>query len=185
MKTATEVVTAERIPTLARRLAPCLYLIAIILIVVPLFDASTTTLPFRPGNVQWRFGALGLLSNTMLTPGLGFMLAVVTAVALQQIGAQRALQILSWVGVVVLLGALVMFSLDALQTRSMVRPEQRAAFNLACITAACKMLMWTVAFALFGRASRVPPALRRSTEGTAPTMLIRDAQIPPPSAVRS
>jgi hypothetical protein len=184
MKTGVDVVSPERVPSVARRLAPCLYLLAVILIVVPLFDAASTTLPFRASNVQWRFGAAGLLSNTLLTPGLGFLLAVVTAVTLQHVRTQRVLAILSWVAIVALAGLLVMFTLDALQTRAMIRPEQHLAFNVACITAVCKMLLWMVAFYLFGRACRVPPALRRSAEAPAPSMLIRDAQ-PSATAVRS
>jgi hypothetical protein len=181
MKTGVDAVSPERVPTAARRLAPCLYLLAFILIVVPLFDAATTTMPFRVGNVQWRFGAIGLLSNTLLTPGLGFGLAVVTAVTMQHVRTQRVLAILSWLTIVALLGLLVMFTLDALQTRPLVRPEQRLPFNVACVTAACKFLLWSVAFFLFGRACRIPPALRRSAESTAPSMLLRDAQ-PAPAA---
>jgi hypothetical protein len=176
MKTGVDATSPERVTSMARRLAPCLYLLAVILIVVPLFDAASTTLPFRPGNVQWRFGAVGLFSNTLLTPGLGYLLAVVTAVMLQHVRTQRALAILSWVAIVALAGLLVMFTLDALQTRSLVRPEQRVAFNFACITAACKMLLWMIAFYLFGRACRVPPALRRSAQATTPSILIREAQ---------
>jgi hypothetical protein len=183
MKTGVDAGSPERLPIVARRLAPCLYLLAIILIVVPLVDAATTAMPSHAGNVQWRFGAIGLLSNTLLTPGLGFLLAVVTAVTFQHLRTQRALAILSWLAIVALVGLLVMFTLDALQTRPLVRPEHRIAYYVACVTAACKMVLWMVAFFLFGRACRVPRAFRR-IETPAPGMLIRDAQ-PSSSAVRS
>jgi hypothetical protein len=169
-------VDAQPMPSVARRLAPCLYLVAFILIVVPLFDAAISTLPFRPGNVQWRFGAIGLLSSTLLTPGLGFLLAVVTAVTLQHVLVQRVLAILSWVAVAAVLALLVLFTLDALQTRPMVRPEMRMAFIVASTTAAGKLLLWTITFGVFGRACRVPRAMWRNATSPAASMLIRDSQ---------
>jgi hypothetical protein len=184
MKTAAAAPSPERAPTVSTRIAPCLYLIAFILIVLPLVDAAVTVTPFHPRNVQWRFGAIGLLTNTMLTPAFGFMVAVVTAATLQHVRTQRVLAILSWIAVVVLLGLLVTFALDALQTRAMVRPEMMRPFVLASTIAACKMVLWLIAFIVFARASRVPRASRRASEAAAPSMLIRDVQ-PPPTAVRS
>jgi hypothetical protein len=182
MKTAADV---QSMPSVARRLAPCLYLVAFILIVVPLFDATMSTAPFRPGNVQWRFGAVGLLSSTLLTPGLGFLLAVVTAVTLQHVLMQRILAILSWVAVAAVLALLVLFTLDALQTRPMVRPEMRTAYIVASATAAGKLLLWTITFVVFGRACRVPRAMWRNVNSTAASMLIRDPQASASTVARS
>ncbi|MDQ6633389.1 MAG: hypothetical protein M3Z10_01385 [Gemmatimonadota bacterium] len=176
MKTAIEASSTERVPTVYHRIAPCLYLLALILIVVPLVDAAVSITPFRPRNVQWRFGAIGLFTNTLLTPGVGVMIAVVTAAVMQHVRAQRLLAILSWIGVVVLLGMLVVFGLDALQTRALVRPEMMRPFVLASTVAACKLILWMIAFIVFARASRVPPSSRRSAESPAQSMLIRDAQ---------
>jgi hypothetical protein len=61
----------------------------------------------------------------------------------------------------------------------MMRP-----FVLASSIAACKLVLWAIAFIVFARASRVPRALRRSAESPAPSMLIRDAQTSS-TAVRS
>jgi hypothetical protein len=184
MKTGADTSPTERAPTVYHRLAPCLYLLAFILILVPLVDAAVSITPFHVRNVQWRFGAIGLFTNTLLTPGVGFTLAVVTAALLQHFRTQRVLSILAWISVVVLLGLLVVFALDALQTRAMVRPEMMRPFVLASTVAACKLVLWTIAFIVFARASRVPRALRRSAESPAPSMLIRDAQTSS-TAVRS
>jgi hypothetical protein len=184
MKTATDTVSVERAPSITQRVAPCLYLLAVILIVVPLTDAALSTMPFHPRNVQWRFGAIGLFTNTMLTPGLGFMMAVVTAATLEHVRTQRVLAILCWIGVVVLLGLLVVFALDALQTRALVRPEMTRQFVIASAVAAGKLVLWAIAFVVFARASRVPRALRRGVAAPAASMLIRDAQAPS-TAVRS
>lgn len=184
MKTATDTMSMERAPSITRRVAPCLYLLAVILILVPLIDATVSTLPLHLRNVQWRFGAIGLFTNTMLTPGLGFMMAVVTAATLEHVRTQRVLAILSWIGVVVLLGFLVVFALDALQTRALVRPEMTRQFFIASTLASCKLLLWAITFIVFARASRVPRALRRGVAAPATSMLIRDAQAPS-TAVRS
>jgi hypothetical protein len=182
MKTSVDV---EPMPSVARRLAPCLYLVAFILIVLPLFDAAMSTVPFRPGNVQWRFGAIGLLSSTLLTPGLGSLLAVVTAVTLQHVLVQRILAILSWVAAAAVLALLVLFTLDALQTRPMVRPEMRMAYIVASTTAAGKLLLWTITFVVFGRACRVPKAMWRKVNSAAASMLIRDPQASASTVARS
>jgi hypothetical protein len=137
-----------------------------------------STAPFRFGNVQWRFGAVGLLSNTLLTPGLGYLIVVVTAVTLRHVRAQRVLSVLAWVIAAGLLALLGMFSLDALQTRAMVTPAMHTPFIIASVTAAGKLLLWAIVFVLFGRAARAPRALRRSAEAGSPSLLIRDAQAP-------
>ena len=184
MKTAADATSTERAPTVYLRIAPCLYLMAFILVVVPLVDAAVSITPFHVRNVQWRFGAIGLFTNTLLTPGVGFMLAVVTAAILQHLRIQRVLAVVSWIAAVALVGLLVVFALDALQTRAMVRPEMMRPFVLASTVAACKLVLWTIAFIVFARASRVPRAWRRSAESPAASMLIRDVQTSS-TAVRS
>lgn len=176
MKTAAVAPSTERAPVTYNRLAACLYLLAFILVVLPIVDAAVSITPFHVRNVQWRFGAVGMFTNTLITPGVGFMLAVVTAALLQHVRTQRVLAVLAWIGVVVLLGLLVVFGLDALQTRAMVRPEMVRPFVLASTVAACKLVLWTIAFAVFARASRVTRASRRSVDAPAASMLIRDAQ---------
>jgi hypothetical protein len=177
MKTAAVAPSTERAPTVYHRIAPCLYLLAFILVVLPIVDAAVSITPFHPRNVQWRFGAVGMFTNTLITPGVGFMVAVVTAALLQHVRTQRVLAILAWVGAVVLLGLLVVFALDALQTRAMVRPEMMRPFVLASTIAACKLVLWTITFIVFARASRVAGGVsRRVADAPAGSMLIRDAQ---------
>jgi hypothetical protein len=57
-------------------------------------------------------------------------------------------------------------------------------FVIASGVAACKLVLWAIAFVVFARASRVPRALRRGVAAPAASMLIRDAQAPS-TAVRS
>ena len=176
MKTVVEASSTERAPAVYHRIAPCLYLVAVVLIILPFVDAAVSITPFHVRSVQWRFGAIGLLTNTLLTPAVGFMLAVVTAALLQHFRTQRVLSIVAWIGAVALLGLLVVFALDALQTRAMVRPEMMRPFVLASTVAVCKLVIWAIVSIVLARASRVPRGLRRGADAPAASMLIRDAQ---------
>jgi hypothetical protein len=137
-----------------RQLAPAAYFVAFLLIVIPLFDALMSVAPFHVEAAQWRFAAVGLLSNALMIPSVGVLFAVVTAVTLDHVGAKRAIQVLSWIMVPVLMAAIGFFALDSMQTRAAVRPEMQLSFLVASITAVCKLLLGIVAMVLFARASR-------------------------------
>ena len=132
------------------RLAPVAYTIALLLVAIPIFDSAMSVAPFHPGNAQWRFGFFGLMSNALLIPTVGVLLAVVAALTYEHEGAQKALWVGSWLMAVLLLIAMVAFSLDSLQTRSHVRPEVQASFVMASVTGLLKLLATAVVFGLFG-----------------------------------
>ena len=139
------------------RLAPCAYLVALLLIFIPLFDASMSVAPWSLGNAQWRFGAVGLLSNALMLPALGALIAVTTAVTLDHEWTIRTLRVWSWIACVVIVLSIVLFALDAIQTRAAISPEMALSYRVASVTAAFKLLLGAVAFALFGRACRPAP----------------------------
>jgi hypothetical protein len=59
----------------------------------------------------------------------------------------------------------------------MVRPEMMRPFVLASTVAACKLVLWTITFIVFARASRVAGGVsRRVADAPAGSMLMRDAQ---------
>ena len=156
----------------ARPLASCAYLVAFTLVFIPLFDASMSLVPFHLGTPQWRFGAVGLLSNALMIPAIGVLIAVTTAVTLGQERVQRALAIASWAVAIILLVGLAAFALDALQTRAAVQPGMQLSFKVASLTAAAKLLMGAVTFVAFARGSRV--TRRKSPPIAAPqTPLLR------------
>lgn len=129
------------------------YLVAGLLILIPLADAFTSTLPWRPTDSRWRFGAFGLIANSLLIPVLGVLVAYVAALILEHRVMRRVIGIVGFVcfGIAVL--ALVMFALDALQTRAAVREQMQLTFTVASTMAAVKTLLAAATFLAFGVAS--------------------------------
>ena len=64
-----------------RSLAPGAYVVAFLLFFIPFFDASLSLAPWNLASSQWRFGAFGLLSNALMLPAAGTLIAVATAIA--------------------------------------------------------------------------------------------------------
>jgi hypothetical protein len=151
----------------SRQLAWPAYLVAVAMVLVPLVDAWTTLFPWNFGDARWRFGAVGLVSNALMIPLAGMLIAFVVAWAREQRMMLKVLGVIGFVGALVCLLALVSFSLDALQTRAQVRPEMRLSFNVASITAALKTLLSGATFLAFGlsgwRAGKVTEASRKSS----------------------
>ena len=136
-----------------QRLAPAAYLVAFALVVIPIFDASMTAFPPHIHDPRWRFGTVGLLSNAILFPAVGALIAVVTAAMLEHGRSQRMLGVLALLTAAVSIAALGTFVLDALQTRATVRPTLSLAFTVASATAAVKLLIASVTFGLLGLAA--------------------------------
>lgn len=151
----------------SRQLAWPAYLVAVAMILVPLVDAWTTLYPWNFADARWRFGAVGLVSNAMMIPLAGLLVAFVTAWVREQRTLLRVIGGFGFVASVVCAAALVSFALDALQTRAQVRPEMRLSFNVASITAALKTLLSGATFLAFGlsgwRAGKVTDASRKSS----------------------
>jgi uncharacterized membrane protein len=115
-----------------------LYGVALLLVATPMFDFLTSVFPIRAGNIEWRFATVGLLSGFLLTPLLGYVLAMLAA----QIGGhrivQRVLAICALIMTALLALMLVAFVLDVLQLRSVVQAEAATAFKGASIKALVK-----------------------------------------------
>ncbi len=114
------------------------YTVAFLLVFVPLADTAAGLLPVRYAEVQWRFGALGLLSQTVMTPLLGVLVALVVGAVLGHRRRLRFLEVLMILAALVLLAAGGLFALDAVQTHISVRPEARLAFARATVIALAK-----------------------------------------------
>lgn len=153
----------------SRFLAWPAYLVSVAMMLIPLADAWTTLYPWNPGDARWRFGAVGLVSNALMIPLAGLLVAFTMAWLREQRIVMRVISILGFLGVLLCAIALGSFALDALQTRSQVRPEMRLSFNVASVTAAIKMLLSGATLAAFGLAgwgaSRVSPRKSSGAEG--------------------
>lgn len=148
-----------------RVMAAPAYLIALVLILVPLLDTSISLLPPRPGELSWRFGAAGLLSQQQLLPMIGILIAATMALLLQHRRVLRGLSVICLVLVLVVIPAVVLFALDAVQLRAQVVAEARLTFDLAAAMAVAKFVISAVVLAVIGRAAwkaSAKPVTRRS-----------------------
>jgi hypothetical protein len=134
----------------SRHIAWPAYLVSIALFLLPLADVSTTLYPWRLFEPRWRFGAVGLVSNALLLPIVGLLIAFVTTALLDHRIVRRVLGVLSFLGSALCLVALVIFALDALQTRAVVREDMQQSFNVASIAAGVKTLFAGVTFFVIG-----------------------------------
>jgi hypothetical protein len=122
------------------RLAWPVYFVAATLIVLPLVDLVANVWPLAPAEAAWRYGALGLFSGFLLTPLLGFLMAVLMA-AYQ--GHAVMLRISAWVSLVAAVACLacvVLFALDVLQVRASVPAEAQRTFDIGAAKAELKYL---------------------------------------------
>jgi uncharacterized membrane protein len=150
-----------------RQLAPGAYLVGFLLFFIPLFDASLSLAPWHLASSQWRFGAFGLLSNALMLPAAGALIAVATGVVAGHPRVLRVLAVLAWLFVVVLLASTVLFSLDALQSRRLIRPEMQLSYYVASATAFAKLVLGMLAFVFLARGSRLDRSVSRDST-TAP-----------------
>jgi len=129
------------------------YFFAFLLIVFPVGDLVVNVWPPRIGELQWRYGTLGLLSGFWLTPLFGVAFLVACAAALEHRGMFRLLSILSIAVAVLLAALLVLFILDWLQVRTTFPPEGRGFMDVGSLKAIAKHVLVTLLFAWVGVAS--------------------------------
>ena len=152
------------------------YLLAALLIVVPVAEATLAVLPMSPTETAWRFGAVGLYSRSILVPLMGFALAAALAVTMAHRHALRWLSGFAGGVTIVLVVAGGLFVLDALEMSSRMRPEAQLAFRMASASALAKIFAVSVVMALFahgGWASTGLPAGRKRRQREQAALLLR------------
>jgi hypothetical protein len=137
-----------------RHLAPGAYLVALLLFVIPFFDAIMSVVPTHFGNTQWRFAVIGLLSNALMLPASGALVAVATAAVLNHARLQRVFGILLWLLVVIVMVSAVTFSLDAIQSRPAIKPDMLLSYQVASTTALAKLVLGAITFAFLAAGCR-------------------------------
>jgi hypothetical protein len=137
-----------------KALAVPAYVTAAILILFPVVDTSAALMPARSGELAWRFGALGLVSQALMTPLLGGLIALVTAAVFGHRRALRAVQIVAWLVAALSIGAIALFLLDVVQMRATVRPELKGAVDRASGVAMSKYAVTAAVAATLALASR-------------------------------
>jgi hypothetical protein len=113
----------------ARALGRVLYLLALLLIVGPLSQWVVVVWPMHFDFAQWRYGAIGLLEERVTLPMIGLFVAIVSANLLDQRAIQGILAGVSLAAGPIFVVLALTISLDGLQLRHTVRPEQVGGFD--------------------------------------------------------
>ena len=137
-------------PAVSRSAIRGIYLFAFVLAFWPLADLITNTWPFQLGNMQWRYGFMGLLAGFLHTPILGLTLAMIVAYAMRQQKALRVISAISILGAAVLLGVMVLFALDVVQIRSTVPEARLPSYQVGALIAELKHFTSFLALLLLG-----------------------------------
>jgi hypothetical protein len=172
------------------RLARAGYWLAFVLIAFSIANWVASVWPVQIGQARWRFGAVGALSNAVLTPLLGLFLAFAIAVWRDDTRVRRALgwlsAILAGCSVILLLG----FTLDFLQTRATADPRIHHTLDIASGISIVKqigIIITLVFFSMTGirrpsSASGQRPASPRTKRSKKEIVLLPGSNAPPPAS---
>ena len=151
------------------------YVILLVAMMAYLSDFVVAVLPPRMSVAQWRFGAVGTLSNSAVAPLLLALLAYVVAVASSDRTVLRVISVLSAFAAFFMILALGSFVLDSLEMRSRLTPGQTMRFVAVSGQVVAKLLLETFGSVVLARGSwRAAQSLRRAVapERPAPSMLV-------------
>jgi len=133
-----------------RRFAAPSYIAAASLILFPIFDQLMQLVPTaKLHDARWRFGAVGLMSNLFVLTIAGLLIAFLMSAALEHRVFQRVMAVLCAAAALALIMATGLFALDAIQVRSLMRPEAWSSWGVATLTAVGKFAVAIVALAWF------------------------------------
>ncbi len=127
-----------------------LYLAGLLVILLTAVDFVATVAPLSPQTVSWRFGAVGMLSRSIMLPTVGLVGILGTAALLEHVRIQRLVMVLGFLASGLLLLAVGMFALDAVQLRNQVGPEAVTSFKASSVVALIKLLSGAVLLAVVG-----------------------------------
>ena len=129
------------------------YWLALLLLMLPLLERVVTLLPFSPRAIRWRLEAFGALSQALLLPLAGGVVAIGTAYLLGHRKVVRALAISAFVAAALLAVLATLFGLDLLQYRRSVGAEMQHFYDVAglvylgAFTLSIVFLVWVGAVA--------------------------------------
>lgn len=106
----------------------------------PVIDLFSNSWPLQPGNIQWRMGFMGLYTAYITTPLLALVLSLGLAFGLSHRVTLKALSALCFLGTVVMVIAMGLFALDAVQLRSGIPMENRVAYTAGTVLTELKFV---------------------------------------------
>lgn len=114
-----------------RTLLAALYPVLLLLILNPLLEVLANNWPLDVGDTRWRVGFLGALLSGLLPVLTGLGLIALVAALLGHAMAIRLVSVAALLAALTLLIGGMLFGLDALQVRRMVRIDAKAGFDAA------------------------------------------------------
>lgn len=147
-------------------LALAFYAAAAVTIGLTWFDYLATVWPFAPGSPGWRYGAVGIYSQFVITPLIAAAFAILLATLRGDAGARRLFSLVLVVAGGAVLVSLLGFSLDFLQSRREVTdPAQQRTLLMGAAKAALKLGISAVAGLWLGIAALRQPGGNRPAAG--------------------
>lgn len=114
-----------------RTMLAALYPVLLLLLINPVLEIVANNWPFAFDDPRWRVSFLGALLGAMLPLLMGLALIALVAALLGHGGAIRAVAIAAFLAAIALIVSGMMFGLDALQVRRMVRVDAKSSFDAA------------------------------------------------------
>lgn len=147
-----------------------LFVIAFVIIAVPIAQSIFQIWPLRLSNIQWRFGAANALSGVLPLPFLGFSLLLLMARGMESRGLARLVGALSTLFTLGLLASIALFVLDAQELKAIVSSQMAGQFRSVTLRVGLVSITFLIAFGLlsiFGFAGM--PGGRTSRKSTRAT----------------
>lgn len=141
-----------------------LYMAAILLVVIPTLQVGFQLWPLQLASIQWRFGAMNMVSGSVLLPWfLGLSLFLTLARQLDRGGAQRVVGVLATLSFVGVAAALVLFVLDTQELQAIVSAQAESQFRSTATRVMAVSGTFLLSFLLLVVASFNAPARTHAT----------------------
>ncbi|MBA2671446.1 MAG: hypothetical protein H0U67_13830 [Gemmatimonadetes bacterium] len=160
-------------------LLPAFYALGGMLILIPAIELIITSWPAQPALLNWRFGLLGLIANSLLFPSIGLGILLLTAERSGHRGALLGLGTAGVAGCLFLITGLGTFALDVVQLRSLVAGPARVGYDAVVAKASINLLIAAVVWGWAGylgiRAALGMKSMERASKASNPPLRPRKA----------
>lgn len=134
----------------SREIAGALAFVGIICVLYPLADLILNNWPLFPGEAGWRYQVVGFMSQLLVTPLIGVVFLMISALLTRSAGVLKAGGWVSLLAAVVVLGATLVFVMDARELRGLIGEGDQSIYNLSSARAMVKNLISAAGFAYVG-----------------------------------
>jgi hypothetical protein len=134
----------------SRPLILAAYPVALLLFMATMFDEIPKVWPLHPGDRSWRYGAMGIVLNAVITPLLALGIAFAAAFLARHRLVVRILSVLAMATGVALIVAVAVFLFDYAVLAKDIDPRVAAGFRVATWKTVGTMLIAIPALLWFG-----------------------------------